>query len=826
MLRKSILIVICLIFCFSLSAAERVLIRIPHAGPELYQQHLQQNADIAAFHAGQYLDMVWPIAELEELRSIHPQLIIRSTEAQMKANLGMRDIPGYRDYQDMLDDISMFEALYPDLVQIEVIGAGWGKDYAQQGLPNYQGFQHDIHAIKVSANVSEDLDKPAFYFIGTHHAREPISMEVCVAILEHLTEGYGIDPDITHILDSSQVWIVPLLNPDGHKLVIDQTDIWWRKNIRDNNNNGNIDTASWGNGYDGVDLNRNYSHGWGNISASDDPLSVTYHGLNPFSEPETSALKTLLESKRFLAGVSYHTYGEWVLYPYGYGHNLYAPDVTELSQLAINMAASIPKVGNGTYTPSPSFGLYPVSGSFDDWSYGTRGTFSYTIEMADQFIPPASQVPVIIQNHLTAAKILLQRKDSKTLRGHVSDAETGAALSATIFVEGIDGHYLPRAPYVSDEIFGAYWRFLPVGTYTVRISAEGYLAQSHVVEINSIDQTILDVALEAAPTINQSIRTVDDIGSPLANATIRIAGHAPYFSDDEGYIMVMNIPAGDYSIHISLPGYTSIHSNVSLLGNELIFSLTANPLLMDGFELGMGNWTSSGSWGISNAHSYSGLNSLSDSPSGNYSNETSSFCRSTNIFNLGGYQKVNLQFMAKIDFMNDGDHCVVGYTPAGSSNWQTIDVLQGTHDWTQYDYDLSFLAGQNIHIYFRVITGSSGTADGIYIDDLRLFASVSYVPNEDHVAPAIKLSYGPNPFTQELSIRLDKQDSQAFSIDIFNLRGQKIRSFTNKSLTSNGESFSWDAKDYAGREVSGGIYFLRVSSADGTKISRKVLKLK
>ena len=77
----------------------------------------------------------------------------------------------------------------------------------------------------------------------------------------------------------------------------------------------------------------------------------------------------------------------------------------------------------------------------------------------------------------------------------------------------------------------------------------------------------------------------------------------------------MNIPAGDYSIHVSLPGYTSIHSNVSLLGNELIFSLTANPLLMDGFELGMGNWTSSGSWGISNAHSYSGLNSLSHSPS-------------------------------------------------------------------------------------------------------------------------------------------------------------------------------------------------------------------
>jgi len=313
MVRKLSLTFILLFILLCLAARERVLVRIPEASPALLREYQLAGADIAAFCEAQYLDLVWPQDELDQLRERHHDLVIRATEDQIINNLHSRDIPGYRTYQEMVDELYYLESQYPGLLQLEVIGNGWGKQYAQQGLPNYQSFSHDLYALKLSANVEQNEDEPAFYFIGAHHAREPLSMEVCMGILQHLLDGYGIDPEITAILNSSQIWFVPLMNPDGHKLVLDQTDIWWRKNLRDNNDNGNIDTANYGSGLDGVDINRNYSHEWGYISASDNPFDVTYHGPNPFSEPETTALKALLESRRFLAGISYHTYGEWVV---------------------------------------------------------------------------------------------------------------------------------------------------------------------------------------------------------------------------------------------------------------------------------------------------------------------------------------------------------------------------------------------------------------------------------------------------------------------------------------------------------------------------------
>lgn len=825
MARKTAVTLISLLFLITLFANERVLIRIPNADAALLQKYQSMDADIAAFHDGEYLDLVWPVENLEQLRAQHPALSIRSTEAEIKANLSSRDIPGYRNYQQMLDEIYMIQALHPSLVQIEVIGAGWGKDYAQQGLPAYQDFDHDIHAIKVSSNVSQIEDEPAFYFVGEHHAREPISMEVCVAILQHLVDGYGFDPQITGILDSSQVWIVPLLNPDGHKIVIDQTDIWWRKNIRDNNDNGSIDMVSLGNGFDGVDLNRNYGHMWGNISASDDPYSALYHGPNPFSEPETIAFKALLEAHPFVAGISYHTYGEYVLYPYGYAHYLNAPDCDELSALAIAMASSIPRQATGTYLAMPSFALYPVSGSLDDWAYGALGIFPYTIEMASQFIPPAAQVPGIVQNHLTAAKTLLTRKDSKTLCGHITDATTGAPLRAMIFVDGIDDHYLPRATYYSSSTFGSYWRFLPAGTHHVRYVADGYLAQNYNLEITETGQTVCDVALQAAPTISQSFRITDDIGGPIADAILTTDGNT-FHSDAAGNILLENIPAGDYQLRISAVGYTSINRITSLLGSDLEFTLTANPIFMDGFEQGIANWVTSGTWGISNQAAYSGTMSLSNSPAGSFARDMYSDCHTVQAIDLSGYEQVNLQFVAQLTTANDGGYFSVGYQLPGSDMVNTIELIRGNPDWTHFDLDLSFLAGQSITLYFTFRSVGNHTADVIYIDDVWLFGSSSYLPADDPVAPPLALSYGPNPFVHELKIDLGKQNMQDFSIEIYNLRGQKVIGFSKKSLTSDASSVIWNGRDFRGREVASGIYFLRLKTADGRTASRKILKIK
>ena len=821
MLRNAALF-LCLLFVAQLFSLERALVRIPNANRALLEQFQLEDADIAAFKDGEYLDLVYPVSDLPLLQQEHPALIIRSTEAMMKANLGSRDIPGYRTYQEMLDDIYQLEALNPSLVQIEVIGSGWGKQYSQAGLPAYQGFEHDIHAIKLSANVSVEEDEPAFYFIGAHHAREPISMEVCIAILEHLVDGYGIDPQITSILDSSQIWFVPLMNPDGRKIVLDQTDVWWRKNVLDNNENGIIDIANYGYGMDGVDINRNYSHMWGNISASNDPYSVTYHGSEPFSEPETSALKTLLESRRFLAGISYHTYGEWVLYPYGYASNLISPDAEELSQLATNMANTIGGVTGGFYTASPSYGLYPVSGSFDDWSYGTRGTFSYTIEMADQFIPPASQVPLIIQNHFMAAKALLMRKNNKTLTGHISDASSGNPVRALIYVEGIDNHYLPRADYLSDLEFGAYWRFLPVGTHTVRIVCEGYLPQSHEIVITGLGQTVLDVALEPATTVTQIIRVVDDISNPLSGAGIQLNDFAPILCDENGELMLSNFLAGEYRVRISHPGYSSLDTRILLDGSNKQFRLTGDAVILENFESGSLNWQLD-DWGLTNSESVSGSYSLSDSPTGNYQIDLNNAATLNSELDLSEAQSFNVKFMAKWDINPDGDHVIFGYFPLYGTE-RTIHVFQGAQDWTAFDFDLSYLCGSVVKLFFRINSNESGNADGIYIDDFAVYASSEYLPNHDLVCPPLNISYGPNPFHNSITIDTSKNQLQNLDLEIYNLRGQKV--FSKKSLTADATSFTWDGRDLSGNELASGIYFLRLQSPEGSITSRKILKLK
>ncbi|MDZ4182967.1 MAG: M14 family metallopeptidase, partial [Candidatus Cloacimonadaceae bacterium] len=446
------------LFCIGLltaAPAEKVVARIDAPTPALVQRFIIDGFDIASHRPGEYLDLVLTHDDYTLLRQEFPSLRITQTESMLKANLssGTRDIPGYRNYAQLQTELYSLQATYPNLVQVISIGQSWGHEYAQQNMPAYQNFQHQLWAVKCSNNVLETEDEPAFYIVGEHHAREPISTEVSMGILIHLLQGYGTDPEATHILNTSEIWFVPLLNPDGHKIVIDQTDVWWRKNIRDNNNNGVFNYDSYGSGADGVDLNRNYAYEWGYMSATDNNNSATYHGTQGFSEVETQAFRDLMLSKRFLAGISYHTYGEMVLYPYGFVNDIYSPDNVEQSALAFEMANQIPKQNGGNYDPMPAWQLYPASGTSDDWIYAETGAFAYTVEMATQFIPPASQIPAIVQNNVAGSLKLFGRKDVKMLTGHITDALSGLPLKATIHIDGIDDHPLYRVPIGSNVLY-------------------------------------------------------------------------------------------------------------------------------------------------------------------------------------------------------------------------------------------------------------------------------------------------------------------------------------------------------------------------------------
>jgi len=259
----------------------------------------------------------------------------------------------------------------------------------------------ELWAIKISDNVSQDEPESTAVFVGGHHAREWISVDVPFLLAKHLLNQYGTDTMATRLVNQTEIWIVPMVNPDGHQYSV-TTQRLWRKNRRNN-----------GDGTFGVDLNRNYSYQWGGPGSSGNPFSETYRGTAPFSEPETQAVRDFLQQHRPSSLISYHNFSQLILYPWGYT-NSPASDVLLLSNLAVAMADRIRVVHNVSYTPEQSSDLYLASGDTTDWLYGVLGVPCFTIELRPSsafpgFELPESEIAPTFEENLPAALYLIDR---------------------------------------------------------------------------------------------------------------------------------------------------------------------------------------------------------------------------------------------------------------------------------------------------------------------------------------------------------------------------------------------------------------------------------
>ena len=166
----------------------------------------------------------------------------------------------------------------------------------------------DMVALKVSQNARslKDGAKPAVLYLSAQHAREWITPEMNRRLMHYVLDNYGSDPRITSVLNENELWFVPVANPDGYDFTFTEGNRLWRKNLRDNNGDGEITPG------DGVDLNRNFATKWGydNEGSSDNPASETYRGTGPNSEPETQALEDLAGRVGFEFLVNYHSAAE------------------------------------------------------------------------------------------------------------------------------------------------------------------------------------------------------------------------------------------------------------------------------------------------------------------------------------------------------------------------------------------------------------------------------------------------------------------------------------------------------------------------------------
>jgi hypothetical protein len=221
-------------------------------------------------------------------------------------------------------------------------------------------------------------DKPEVLFIATTHAREWVSTEVAMRLIEYLTSNHGSDARVTELLDTTEVWIIPVVNPDGYQYTFTDERLW-RKNLQDNDGDGEITLA------DGVDLNRNYDSHWGydNEGSSPNPPDATYRGPEPESEPETRALVEFMKQHDFEFAHSYHTYGNLLLYPWGW--QVKTPSLDDaifVAQAGTDANPAVVDTLTGTgYDPGVGADLYITNGEFTDWAYDSLGIPAYTTEL-------------------------------------------------------------------------------------------------------------------------------------------------------------------------------------------------------------------------------------------------------------------------------------------------------------------------------------------------------------------------------------------------------------------------------------------------------------
>lgn len=295
----------------------------------------------------------------------YAQLVAEQTAAT--ASNGLQVGTGYHDAEQVSQLLEQFAATYPQKAERLALGT------------THMGAT--IWALRISTALDSEARRPAVLFDGGIHGNEYPSTEVCLDIANELLSKTDTDSKYPQWLKDLDVYVVPLVNPDGRYLSYN-VDLTWRKNARDNDGDG-LPHESAKPGNDGVDINRNFPLGWGSDDegSSGEIQAFNYRGAEPASEPETQAMMTFIQAIRPLMHLSFHTYFGAVIGPFN-DVNMDTEVLEQLHGVGEYLAESAVREDSSPYEylPGRDF-IYTSNGTLTDWAYGTQAAMSYTVEL-------------------------------------------------------------------------------------------------------------------------------------------------------------------------------------------------------------------------------------------------------------------------------------------------------------------------------------------------------------------------------------------------------------------------------------------------------------
>ncbi|MDY0152181.1 MAG: M14 family zinc carboxypeptidase [Candidatus Cloacimonas sp.] len=554
-------------------------------------------------------------------------------------------------------------ANYPNLCQLVQIGS------SVQNRPMYM--------LKISDNVALEENEPELKYIGSIHGDEVVGFDMLIRLIGQLTSQYTTNTRIANIVNNTEIWICPMMNPDGYALV-------QRYNAA------------------GVDLNRNF------------PLPTgVLHPDGEAWQPETNAMIAFSNARDFDLSINFHGGALVINYPWDYTYTL-APDDALLHEMSLTYSRyNAPMYASTEFTQGVTNGAawYVATGTMQDWNYGLTDCIEVTAEIGTNKWPAASTLDTYwSQNQESMLKYLEFAQNGVV--GIVTN-NSGTPLSAIITIAG------NSKTEKTDLPVGDYHRLLLPGTYQVTASATGYIGQTFSVTVPAIGAATQNFVLSPAAltSFNGQVRNLQGAAIPNASITLNTNPLTTLQSDAQGLFQVASIYEGNYQISINANGYAIFNQYVQVEGEGFrqVFILQA-PIFSDNFDAGISNWTVTGLW---NTVTMDGSAVLTDSPSGNYSNNQNRTAKLTIPISLQNVANPGVSFRCKYALETGYDFVYVEASANGTT-WVQLGSFTGTMStWQNQYFSLANYAGQNCYFRFRLSTDSGQTADGIYIDDLQ-----------------------------------------------------------------------------------------------------------
>ena len=675
------------------------------------------------------------------------------------------DFGGFYTYDEMLSELDDMHSLYPQIIspRSDI------KDETFSSSPHihetYEG--RYLQWVKISDNPNISEGEPQILYTALHHAREPASLQQLIYFMWYLLENYDSNDSIKQIIDNSELFFVPCVNPDGYifnETIEPNGGGMWRKNTRDSH---------------GVDNNRNYSYidengneVWNTSGTSSNPNGSTYAGDGPFSESENRAIRYFVESNNFKIALNNHTYGNLLLYPYGYDYN----QTTDDDDIFQFISSAL--VSENNYDNIISADLYPAAGDSDDFMYGMLNTennqvrekiFAMTPEIGSSFWPQASTIEDICKGmlhlNLTAAKMI------------------GNYASLKDFTEN----------FISSNTFSANFELQRLG-----IIDNG----SFNIQIEPISSNIISTT----PEININSLNIGEI----INESFQIELNESTNSGED-VIFKYILDNGSFSEEI------------------IVKKIFGAPILL--FEDESDNysdyWTIDSSWSETFEEYNSPQTSITDSPYSNYSNNALETINLLNDINLSGYSYAEINFNAKWNIESGYDYVQIEISNDGGASWEPqcgkytrkgVETQEDALDEPLYDGNqgewvnesilLTDYIDQEISIRFKLKSDGGLRRDGFYYDDFKIKALSSSLSSSENTLNKAKIY--PIPADNMIYISSEEEIKE---IKVFDVLGKEIMSFNQNNI----ENFSIE-------NLKSGVYIIKLFSLEGTENHRIIKK--